>query len=152
MKTAETRLTETVREHLFNDAMYHHFMPITQELCKMARSRQWTKSEHWSVYQSVVFHLEDLMKDWVEKETDGSYSLTQSIVMTARAYVDYKELAKEFVYAAIEIIDHVDDPDNITYYDSEDYLGPWDFQEWLVGEAAKAYDHYTEDELEESIQ
>ena len=144
--SAESRLNDAVRLHLLNDG-YNHWFGIAEELCKLAHHKKWQKSQHWTPYQSVVFHLADLIKDWLEEKTEGEYSLINTIVMTARAWIDYEYLARVFIDDAVEILIY----DYDRYSDITDYLGLWDFQEWLVSEAAKAYDHYTEDELEESI-
>lgn len=128
----EDRATESVRQYLMNDAVLHeHFTGIAENLCKMARNQRWQASEHWSPYQSVVFKLEDLLKDWLEKKEPEHYSLEKELFSLARAYVNYRSLAHRLVDYAVETISYVNDPSGDYFATSvTDYLGPWSFQEW----------------------
>ncbi len=129
MSNTEERLTEAIRQHMISDhGIYQYWIGIAERLCKLAHHKQWQASEHWSPYQSVVFKLEDMIKDWLEDKTGNEYSLNNTLVSVARAFVDYKRLAHVFTDDAVNAILYVNPIDGCL--DNVDYLGVWDFQEW----------------------
>ena len=132
-KPFKTVVTEDFRQHIVNDSgMMSYWTDRGRDLIRNLQSGQLAKGEYWTKYQTVKFALADEMKEFYEDQLFGDgYSLKDELIHSAVAWVEWDDLADNFVSSAVEQICY--DLDITAYVKADEFINnPHEMEEWIL--------------------